>query len=851
MRGNVRNDGARSPDRASRPSARPSLAVRHFRTGNSVFSTPVIGADETLYLGSADCWFYAYDPIAGRERWRFRTGEAIDCAACLGPDGTVYVASCDASIYALDPEGRQKWRLDVLKDRRFSFSTIYWWEANVVMGPNGLLYAGSDDFYLYCIDPATGAERWALPTGLNIWTAPAFGPDGTLYVISFDMFCYAVDADTGRVKWKTNTGNLCASSPAVGPDGTIWFGSFDGNVYGLDPADGSPRWSYATGGPVYATPAIAADGTLYIGSSDGLMHAVSTSQRRALWTFFTGDAIRSSASLGVDPEGRAPYLVYFGGGNGLVYALDPEGRRRWSYDTTSGDDYPNINASIALGHHGLATASASGDLVYVPYDHYLAPDARGVVREPGDGYPESGDLLYPVSTGGRPHARPVAADGGTALEIQPGGTVSFQLVARRARATPARTITSVEVETSPPLRHRAWVQPDGKQLNLAFEGAAAGGEHRVTVHATHDGADRPMTAAWTFTVRFLPAAVAPPAAALLDAPFRVHQMAVYSPAIVPNFDQIGIASLHIDVRVVRAEGDRVVAWGVKKFGIKETGDTAGVPVGRHLLYAFAGTYADGHLALEARPCAFGLTAVAAPLDVLRLTGSLDARGVPALGASLSAAYTLKGAAGLLPAAPAEAISLSAYPWVAARRAQTALAALEIARKYVRTWFAGGVRAVPDALRAASRLAPLVRGILGGRVHGPWGLVDAEGRFSGVGTFRASPLPGSPLALPAGLRCAGVTFDAHRRRVTATFAAEGDAPAPTVPIVAGILLVDMDTCAPVAFDYDLASAMICDARGLPSAATLDVPLHVPLRGRRLEAVVLLDLAVAATLPQSAS
>ena len=43
---------------------------------------------------------------------------------------------------------------------------------------------------------------------------------------------------------------------------------------------------------------------------------------------YTGDAIRCSAVLGPDPERKAPYLVYIGGGNGLIYALDPDGQRR-------------------------------------------------------------------------------------------------------------------------------------------------------------------------------------------------------------------------------------------------------------------------------------------------------------------------------------------------------------------------------------------------------------------------------------------------------------------------------------------------------------------------------------------
>jgi len=48
-------------------------AVWAFETGNGVFSSPVIDGEGTVYIGSADQYFYAID-ADGRVRWRFRTG---------------------------------------------------------------------------------------------------------------------------------------------------------------------------------------------------------------------------------------------------------------------------------------------------------------------------------------------------------------------------------------------------------------------------------------------------------------------------------------------------------------------------------------------------------------------------------------------------------------------------------------------------------------------------------------------------------------------------------------------------------------------------------------------------------
>ena len=72
-----------------------------------------------------------------------------------------------------------------------------------------------------------------------------------------------------------------------------------------------------------------------------------------------------------DPEGTHPFLAYVGSGTGMLYAFEPDGTCRWSYDTLPAGperaQYCNINASIDLGRNGLATASANVDVVYVPY----------------------------------------------------------------------------------------------------------------------------------------------------------------------------------------------------------------------------------------------------------------------------------------------------------------------------------------------------------------------------------------------------------------------------------------------------------------------------------------------------
>lgn len=72
-----------------------------YRTGKGIFSSPVVGGDGTVCVGSADRSFYALTS-GGALRWSFATGEIIDAAALLDDRGRVYVASGDGHLYALD-----------------------------------------------------------------------------------------------------------------------------------------------------------------------------------------------------------------------------------------------------------------------------------------------------------------------------------------------------------------------------------------------------------------------------------------------------------------------------------------------------------------------------------------------------------------------------------------------------------------------------------------------------------------------------------------------------------------------------------------------------------------------------
>lgn len=65
-----------------------------FQTGAAISSSPVIGIDGTIYLGSQDKHLYALNPD-GTLKWKFETGAEVDSTPAIDIDGVIYFGSWD------------------------------------------------------------------------------------------------------------------------------------------------------------------------------------------------------------------------------------------------------------------------------------------------------------------------------------------------------------------------------------------------------------------------------------------------------------------------------------------------------------------------------------------------------------------------------------------------------------------------------------------------------------------------------------------------------------------------------------------------------------------------------------
>ncbi len=542
------------------PAAYAGDAPWTFHTEKGIFSTPVISGDGTVYVGSADHYFYALNPD-GTLKWKFKTGGIIDSAAALhqpepgSSRGPVTFISGDGIMYHLrtdggpaDPQQRVLWTFDASHEPGAGY--LNWWEGNVAVGYDGTIFAGNTNWNYYAIHP-DGTVKWKYATGSNNWSMAAYGDDGVIYLGSLDTQVRAI-LPNGTKNWSKRTLGMIAASAAIGADGTVYVGSFDSYFYALDPQTGKTKWSFKTGNHIYSSAALTPD-AVYFGSTDGVLYALDTSGKLK-WSYETGDPIRSSPAVGRAPEGEQGGIVYFGNGKGVLYALNTrDGSRRWSYDTTPEPaelrDRNDLNGSPALGKTGVYIGGEHGNVCYVPYDYPLHhPDPRACVRPEQDAPPDGVHLDF-VTPGGSTLAEAPATIGASAV-------LTFRLTVRQQNKTGDARMqrSTTKVEVTPAFPYTLETSADGHFLHLrpldlltpgtAYTVALSGDYRTGGMHLGNltFGGSKAGVFSRTFTFRTAgsgtaapPFTVGPTKVAALE----LTRLAVPIPAMMPSLNQIG------------------------------------------------------------------------------------------------------------------------------------------------------------------------------------------------------------------------------------------------------------------------------------------------------------------------
>ncbi len=302
-------------------------------TGPSFTASPIIDKQGNIYIGSDNGNFYALNSD-GTQRWVYPTNGAIRNSAIIDGNDNIYVGSTDSYLYALNYDGTLKWSFNT-NQPIFSSPNIANGVIYVTTGYPGL---GVGNLYAIYSD---GTLKWSIGEfGLYVQSSPAISPlDGTIYFGSgTNSKLIAVNPD-GTIKWMhiTDSADSVYSSPAVSPlDGSVYFCSHHlGAIIALNP-DGTRRWQVLTinspgDSPIFSSPTIGNDGTIYIMVGRGLLYAINP-DGSIKWTYDTGVPYQhGTGNMMSSPIIDANGNIFVGWVDGKIYSFSPDGTILWNY----------------------------------------------------------------------------------------------------------------------------------------------------------------------------------------------------------------------------------------------------------------------------------------------------------------------------------------------------------------------------------------------------------------------------------------------------------------------------------------------------------------------------------------
>lgn len=219
-------------------------------------SSPAIGGDGTIYVGTTDGRLAAVNRDGSMTQWATPTGDTGGSSPALALGGTIYIGSTDKKLYAFTKAGIVAWTFE-------TGGAV----GSPVVGGDDTIYVGSSDGKLYAVSP-DGKLRWSYSTGGPISGAPCVR-GGLVYVGSDDKKLHAVLTTTGTKKWSYETLGAVAT-PVVGSDGTVYVGSTDGNLYAITPT-GLLYFAVNTKAAIRSAPALGDNGVLYVSTEKAVV----------------------------------------------------------------------------------------------------------------------------------------------------------------------------------------------------------------------------------------------------------------------------------------------------------------------------------------------------------------------------------------------------------------------------------------------------------------------------------------------------------------------------------------------------------------------------------------------------
>jgi outer membrane protein assembly factor BamB len=450
------------------------------------------------------------------------------------------------------------------------------------------IFVGSADGNFYKINPRQDIIECILKTRGVIDSAGCIDKDD-LYVPSGDASLYKISS-FGKKEWEFNilekryprisTIYWWEGNVVVGPNGLIYAGNDDFYLYAIN-KDGNVVWSFSTGLQIWSAPAFN-NSLVYFASFDMHVYALNQGTGIIKWKRNLKNFISSSPA--VDLDGNV-YVTTFGG---KVFALNgSNGKIKWEINTDK-----CIYASLATSPDGNVFVGGGDGFIY------CIDSINGSILWKLD----VGDAVWSSMVIGRDpentekYLAYVGTSGGHIFAITPSGKIRW------------------DYKVSGKLNYRT--PGINASLALGKSGLVSATTRGEVLYIPYDFYKKNILEKSFSSIKISDDKPTDKFTIKEGGEFVIEKMEFISPEIINPLDQIGIASLAINVKVLKKDNisGKFSAAGTQTI---EAGDPTGANsyIRKHT-FIFEGIEQGSSFTMKATNCDFDITAFPVPLDWL-------------------------------------------------------------------------------------------------------------------------------------------------------------------------------------------------------------------------------------------